>query len=89
MARYFFHLAMGTDDLDQEGVELDSLDEARRIGVKFLAQSLLDHADAFWISPEWRLDVANEEGLTLFSVHAFAQDAPVVAITATIQPDPV
>ena len=54
MARYFFHLAMGADDRDQEGVELDSLDEARRIGVKFLAQTLLDHADAFWISPEWR-----------------------------------
>ena len=88
MARYFFHLSMGAEDLDREGVELDGLEEARRIGVRFLAQTLHDHADDFWISPEWRLDVADEAGLTLFSVHAFAQDAPVAAITATIKPEP-
>ena len=86
MARFFFHLADGVSTPDQEGFELPDLEASRGAALHHLAQSLLDRPDDFWAKGEWLLTVADEAGLTLYTLQVFAADAPSVQIAA---PHPV
>jgi hypothetical protein len=36
------------------------------------------HAETFWNEAEWSLEVTDEKGLTLFTLHFLAVDAPTL-----------
>lgn len=86
MARFFFHLADGVSTPDQEGFELPDLEASRGAALHLLAQSLIDRPGDFWARREWLLTVADEAGLTLYTVQVFASDAPSVQIAP---PNPI
>ena len=83
MARYHFNLYDGHNLLDDEGLQLASLSEARTQGVKFVGHALSDAGEAVFRDQEWRLEVTDERGLILFAVYVSAHDA-----TAVRQPAP-
>ena len=56
----------------KEGTLLDSLEDAQREAVKGTGGLLGQYADEFWRTSEWSLDVADDAGLTLFSLTTFA-----------------
>jgi hypothetical protein len=76
MPRYFFHVIDGVTCTDLEGVEIGSLAEARREAVRLSGEILSEHPGDFWTDEQWRMDVADESGLTLFALHFSAVDAP-------------
>jgi hypothetical protein len=78
MPRYFFHVddAFG---LDEEGRELGNIEEARCEAVKLAGKVICEHADKFWDTGEWTMTVANDAGLTLFSLTFFGTDAAALA----------
>ncbi len=77
MPRYFFHVIDGVTCTDMEGVEIASLSEARREAVRLSGEILREHPGDFWADEQWRMDVTDETGLTLFALHFSAVDAPV------------
>lgn len=74
--RYFFNLAGAVHDPDNEGQELPSLSAARVEAARFAGQYLRDRPEAAWLGEEFRVEVANSDGLTLFTFIAFGVDAP-------------
>lgn len=82
MPRFFFDISAGAgleDVRDEEGEELEGLNAARIMAVRLSGEILKDHPDRFWSTGEWNCTVRDENGLTLFVLHFYAADAPVVA----------
>lgn len=78
LPRYFFHIHDGADLPDDEGTDLPNLDAARNDAVRLSGEMLRDSGGSFWNSGEWSVEVADEAGLTLFTLTFFATDAPVI-----------
>jgi uncharacterized protein DUF6894 len=76
MTRYFFHVIDGVSISDEEGTELATLADARREAVRLSGEILSERPDQFWAGEQWRMDVADDEGLTLFALHFSAVEAP-------------
>ena len=74
--RYFFNLAGAVHDPDDQGQELPSLSAARIEAARFAGQYLRDRPEAAWAGEEFRVEVTNGDGLTLFTFIAFGVDAP-------------
>jgi hypothetical protein len=62
MARYFFHIADGIANIDDEGIELADADAARAMAVTHAGEALRDLGAKFWTSPEWRIWVTDGGG---------------------------
>ena len=75
MPKYFFNLADGHVSLDQEGSEVVSLEQARIEAVIYAASILRDRPDEVWAGGNWRVEVADEQGILLFTVVVMALDA--------------
>ena len=73
---YFFNQAGVVYDPDVEGIELASISEARIEAVKFAAKTLRDRPELVWLGDEYRVEVTDENQLSLFTVIAFGVDAP-------------
>jgi hypothetical protein len=67
--RYFFHFRDGRSVDDAEGVELCSAREAMTEAVRAAGEMLKEQAEQFWHDTEWRMDVADELGRVVFTVH--------------------
>jgi hypothetical protein len=52
------------------------LKAARRTAVELAGRLLIEQAETFWNGDDWRMNVTNEAGLTLFTLTFFATDAP-------------
>ena len=78
MPRYFFNMLAGEATSDDEGAELADIEAARIEAMCFTGQMLRDDPRSFWQHPEWQLTVTDETGLSLFSIHVLAVDAPVL-----------
>ncbi|SHK49857.1 hypothetical protein SAMN02745194_05041 [Roseomonas rosea] len=78
MARYFFHTRDGRTPPDAEGSELPSLEAARVEAVRMSGELLKWHAETFWKEGEWSLEVTDDTGLTLFTLHFVAITAPAI-----------
>lgn len=85
MARYFFHLTSGHENLDTEGTDLASLPRARCHAVKIIADVLCASPEMYWEHECYRITVADTSGLTLFSVEMHSTDSAAVI---GIQPSP-
>lgn len=75
MALYYFHLTDRDAVVDDEGVELSTLDAARCLAAEFFGSAIRDAGMAFFADHDWRLEVTDGRGLVLFVATAFTQDA--------------
>ena len=83
MPRYFFNLQDGRSRPDREGTELADIGTARAEAVRLSGEVLRDTGAKYWDHPDWRLDVLDERGRTLFSLRFVADeqaDAPRTAM---------
>ncbi|MDP1026298.1 hypothetical protein Q5H91_03665 [Sphingomonas sp. KR1UV-12] len=71
----FFNLAGAVYDPDVVGHEVASIDKARVIAAKYLADLIHDRPDVVWAGEEVRVEVTDEDQLVLFTVIAFGVDA--------------
>ena len=78
MARYHFHVHNGRELRDEDGTEMADLDAARAYAVRYAGELLAGDGEAFWQAPEWRMEVADADGLICFALHIFAIEAPVI-----------
>lgn len=78
MPRYFFNVHDGSDLPDPEGTELADLDAARKYAVRYAACLLLDSSETFWGGTDWSMDVTDDQGLFLFTLHFVATEAPSI-----------
>lgn len=72
MPRYFFHLQDGKDIPDSEGTELADPKAARIEAIRAGGAMLRDLA-SYWDGTEWRMDVTDEAGTTLFKLRFSAE----------------
>lgn len=75
MARYFFNFGHVTDD---QGVELDTLAEAKCEAVRQAANLICNAAERFWDTGEFKMDVTDENGLVLFTLVMAGIEAPAI-----------
>ena len=78
MARYYFHIEDGAQLPDQLGMELSSLDLAKCEAVRYAGRLICDHAADFWDAGDWNLTVANEAGLTLFTLQLIGTESAAI-----------
>ena len=79
MSRYYFDLHDGVDIIDEDGLELASLESARHHAVMKMAELLMQAPGQFWAGDAWTLKVKDDLGLTLFRLNFSATEAAVVA----------
>ena len=81
MPRFYFDISAGaglSEVRDDEGEELEGLNAARIMAVRLSGEILRDYPDRFWSTGEWNCTVRDESGLTLFVLHFYAANAPVL-----------
>lgn len=76
--RFFFHIHNEDTLIDHEGTEIASISQARAEAVILAGALIRDMAGAFWRSPEWKLEVTDENRLTLFTLYFNGAMAPAV-----------
>jgi hypothetical protein len=79
MDRYYFDLHDGVDIIDEDGMELASLENARHHAVMKMAELLMQAPGQFWAGDAWTLKVKDDLGLTLFKLNFSATESAVVA----------
>jgi hypothetical protein len=85
MPKYYFQVDDGASDPGGDGIELADLKAAKCEAVKYAGRLICDAHTSFWHMDDWRLTVANEDGLTLFTLIFASVDSPfsVAARAAT------
>ena len=78
MPRYFFHVDGSTSDT--VGVELDSFAVAKCEAVKVAGQLICENASVFWDTHDFTMNVADDAGLTLFSLMFVGIEAAAAAL---------
>ena len=68
MPRYFFHIHDGYSAMDTVGTELPDWQTARREAIRLAGMVLADEADRLLLGEEWRMEVTDAGGLTLFQL---------------------
>jgi hypothetical protein len=71
--RYFFNFKDGKEILDNEGVELSGIEEARAQAVVSSGEALRDYGKNFWDGTEWRMWVTDEAGTTVCALRFSAE----------------
>jgi hypothetical protein len=79
MPRFFFNVHDGAGHPDCDGTELPDIPAARAYAVRYFGDLLRGDPCAFWNGEEWKMEVTDESGLLLFSLHFHGVDAPAVA----------
>jgi len=74
--RYFFNQLNGEAKLDDEGLELGHIDDARAEAVRYAGELMRDHPTIVWTGQDFRIEVTNSDRLLLFTVIVLAVDAP-------------
>lgn len=76
MPIYHFHSADGGREVDESGIELPGLREARDQAIRFSGAILTHNPQQLWTSGHWRVEVTDEDNALLFTVITLAVDAP-------------
>lgn len=74
MARYFFHVADGRREIDDEGIELAGDAEARREAVRYGGNILADEPDMLLTDERLQIHVTDERGEARFAIVISAVD---------------
>jgi hypothetical protein len=72
--RYFFHLHDGKNIPDNEGIELAGLAEARNQAIVAAGEMIRSDGHTVWNGSEWRMDVTDEPGNSVFTLRFAADD---------------
>ncbi len=83
MARFFFHLEHVRVVQDPEGSEHADLAAAKLHAVKLIAEALSQAPHHFWDADIYRMTVAQQDGLVLFTIDMFANIAPAAGGVAS------
>jgi hypothetical protein len=85
MPRYYFNFKDGKTSLDQEGVELSGLSQARDMAIMHSGEILRDGASgALWAGESWHMwitDEPNGAGKTLLTLKFSATDSSETAVS--------
>lgn len=74
MPRYFFHVIDGYSACDDEGTELPDIYAAQHLAIRTSGELLRDMGGEFWNGTEWKLEVTDEQGQTLFTLRFSAEE---------------
>ena len=74
MPRYFFHVIDGRSIIDNEGLELAGLKEARIEAIQLAGAILRDEGDKFWNGGEWHMNVTDASGHSVLKLRFSADD---------------
>jgi hypothetical protein len=74
--RYFFNQIDGQYKFDDEGLEFQSLDQARTEAVRYAGEVLCHEPDVLWEGDDFRVEVTDETKLLLFTLIVVGVDAP-------------
>ena len=75
MARYHFQVRTESHVALTESAELGNMNEARIEAARRIGSLLNEHAQQIWADEDWRMDVTDETGLILFTIHVSAMEA--------------
>lgn len=78
MPRFFVHSNHPTEGglQDDEGIEFDSIHDAKCQAVAYAGRLLADSAEHFWDTADFELIVTDEKGLILFTMRVVGTEAP-------------
>ena len=76
MPRYHFNVLDGTAYIDKTGIELASIDDAKREARRYAGNMLSDSARACSPDCEWRVEVTDQNGSPLFRLGVSMTDSP-------------
>jgi hypothetical protein len=76
MPRYFFNEFDGDYKVDDRGLDLTSMDQARLEAVRYAGEAMRDQPTLAWSGREFRVEVTDEKQLLLFTVMVVGVDAP-------------
>ena len=74
--RYHFNVLDGTAYIDETGVELAGIDDAKREARRYAGIMLADSAKVSTPDREWRVEVTDHQGSALFRLGISMTDAP-------------
>src|SRR5205085_4739912 len=78
MPRYHFNTLDRGDHRDPDGAELADLAAAQSYAVRYFGELLLGEPWTFADGGEWKMEVTDESGLILFSLHFIGIEAPAL-----------
>jgi hypothetical protein len=68
MPRYFFDIIDHKALIDNEGVELSGIGEAREMALRTAGEVLASEGKEFWETGKWRMKVSDENGTVRFTL---------------------
>ena len=77
MPRFYFNVHDGKSSLDVIGAELPDWDAARVEALRFMGEILKENAPHIALDEDWRLEVTDSTGLTLFQVALVMTETPL------------
>jgi hypothetical protein len=77
LPRYFFHVLDGYAARDTDGTELPDIYAAQEQAIHMSGEILRDMGGKFWNGTEWKLEVTDEHGRSLFVLRFSAEEQPV------------
>lgn len=76
--RCFFDLAGAVSDLDNLGLEADTIEEVRVAAARHIAEIIRDMPSLLWAGEGIRLEVTDENRTKLFTIVTSGTDAPAI-----------
>ncbi len=76
MSRFFFHVHDGRSLMDDLGAEFGSLADARQFAARYASDLIRDQPDLFWSEEEWKIDIADIDGLVFSTLIILGIDSP-------------
>jgi hypothetical protein len=85
MPLYFFNVLDGHSHRDETGTELPDIYTAQAQAIRLSAEILREMGTRFWNGTEWKLEVTDDQGRTLFILRFSAEESITLADP---RPDP-
>ncbi len=76
MPRYHFNVLDGTAYIDEAGIELAGVDDAKREARRYAGMVLAESTQVSTPDREWSVEVTDHEGLALFRLSVWMTDSP-------------
>lgn len=76
MARFHFQVRTKSHVAHTEVADLPGMEEARTEAARRVGMLLTEHAKRIWVDEDWQMDVTDDRGLILFTIHIAALTAP-------------
>lgn len=76
MASFHFQVRTDTHVYLSEAADLPGQNEARIEAARRIGLLLTEHAKQIWADEDWQMDVTDNTGLILFTLHISAMNAP-------------